>query len=84
MLTQIRKILTQNLSVDNVVTRIAMAAELRMEDEYYYLLEYFSTIKKEAMESTVSKLKCMRLFNKIFTVVACVEKGKTTNDCKNS
>ncbi|KAF1749142.1 hypothetical protein GCK72_025609 [Caenorhabditis remanei] len=53
MLTQIREILTQNLSVDNVVTRITMAAELRMEDEYYFLLEYFSTIKKEAMESTL-------------------------------
>ncbi|KAF1749143.1 hypothetical protein GCK72_025610 [Caenorhabditis remanei] len=53
MRTQIRKMLIQNLSVDNVVTRITMAAELRMEDEYYYLLEYFSTIKKEAMESTL-------------------------------
>ncbi|KAF1761621.1 hypothetical protein GCK72_009877 [Caenorhabditis remanei] len=51
MRTLISEVISTNLTTQNIVGRITMAAELRLEDEYESLLEFFARHKKEAMES---------------------------------
>lgn len=52
MRSLISDVLNMNLTTENVIGRITMAAELRLDNEYESLLDYFASHKKETMEST--------------------------------
>uniref|UniRef100_A0A1I7U3H6 BTB domain-containing protein n=2 Tax=Caenorhabditis tropicalis TaxID=1561998 RepID=A0A1I7U3H6_9PELO len=53
MRPEIARNLSLNVTPENVVVRISMAAELRLEDTYQSLLEFFASHKKEAMNTTM-------------------------------
>lgn len=52
MRPEIAQNLTLNVTAENVVSRIGMAAELRIDSTYHALLEYFASHKKEAMQTS--------------------------------
>lgn len=53
MRPEIAQHLTLNVTPENVITRISMAAELRLEETYQSLLEFFASHKKEAMQTQI-------------------------------
>lgn len=57
MITSIRgelaHVISLNVTPENVTTRISMAAELRLDETYQSLLNFFARNKKESMQSTV-------------------------------
>lgn len=51
---EVARLIGSKVTVDNVLTRISMAAELRLDDTYDVLLDFFSNHKHECMKLTVS------------------------------
>ncbi|CCD70710.1 BTB and MATH domain-containing protein 41 [Caenorhabditis elegans] len=49
---EVARLIGSKVTVDNVLTRISMAAELRLDDTYDVLLDFFSNHKHECMKLT--------------------------------